>query len=530
MSDQDVPASVQLIGGELPTWSDFDSPWPVPQPGAQFPVVAEALLGRSRILLAGPHGPELVGAVLSTGVEVTCLVRSIPDAITLAERFDGQKVSVACGSLERFKDGQFDAVVALDDVRRLYSPEGPEPTFANGTADLRRLLATDGVLVLAVENELGAHRLSAKTQPETDHSTPAWDRPSSADETRPQSANELMAFVGAPAAWPLYPTLSAPTVAWGPAAATVDRNAYAGVLAALSARAAEVLEHRPMARDPYLLLRRIWRAGRFEELASGWLVVAGATAPIVPPHDLIAHVAGVAEPIWCIDGVPRYGGGQPLPSGALVSDLLLQAVVAPDQQRLRAEIASYAAWLGTLAAPGHARADQVVRTPDGAYAFLALAPGHGHAYTADEQLVASVAVLVDQAERHGYRRTWPSYLTAPEAVAWVAAMRGAPVDQAVLDRLTAGLVATPAEAGARQHEESNASRARWFENKLATAEKQLEPLRKEIAKLKGEVATAKAQKAKVEKDLKALRNSRTVRIGRVVGAPMRKVRKALRGK
>lgn len=536
MSDHDVPASVQLIGGELPTWSDFDSPWPVPHPGAQFPVVAEALAGRNRVLLAGPHGPELVGAVLSTGLssdtEVTCLVRSIPDAKTLAERFDGQKVRVVCGSLERFKDGTFDAVVALDDVRRLYSPEGPEPTFATGTTDLRRLLASDGVLVLAVENELGAHRLSAKTQPETDHSTPAWDKPSSADETRPQSAGELLAVIGAPAAWPLYPTLTSPTVAWGPAAAVVDRNLYAGVLAALSARAAEVLEHRPMARDPYLLLRRIWRAGRFEELASGWLVVAGASTPIVPAPDLIAHVADVAEPIRYVDGVPRYGGGQPLPSGALVSDLLLQAVVAPDQQRLRAEIASYAAWLGTLAAPGHARADQVVRTTDGAYAFLALAPEHGHAYTAEEQLVASIAVLVDQTERHGYRRTWPSYLTAPEAVAWVAAMRGAPVDQAVLDRLTAGLVATTAsaEVGVRQREESNASRARWFEGKLATAEKQLEPLRKEITKLKAEVATAKAQKAKVEKDLKALRNSRTVRIGRIVGAPARKLRKALRGK
>jgi hypothetical protein len=529
MSDHDVPDSVQLLGGELPTWSDLDSPWPVPQPAAQFPVVAEALVGRSRVLVAGPHGPELIGAVLAAGGEVTCLVRSIPDARTLAERFDGQKVSVVCGSLERFKESNFDAVVALDDVRRLYSPEGPEPTFATGTSDLRRLLASDGVLVLAVENELGVHRLSARTQPETDHSAPAWDRPSSADETRPQTAEELLAQVGPAAAWPLYPWLTAPTVVWGPAAAQVDRQTYAGVFAALSAQAAEALEHRPMARDPYLLLRRILRAGRFEELAAGWLVVTGAS---VPSTDLVAHVAGASDPIRYVDGTSRHGDVQPLPAGVLVSDLLLQAIFAPDQQRLRAEIASYAAWLADLPEPGRARVDQVVRSADGAYSVLTLGSEHSAAdeLNAEEQLVSGIAGLVAQAERHGYRRTWPSYLTPAEAVAWVAAMRGAPVDAAVLERFTAGLVATPGQPASRDREESNASRSRWFEGRLATAEKQLELQRREVSRLKTELEVLRRQKAWADRDLSELRTSRTVRIGRAIGGPARRMKRVLKGR
>jgi hypothetical protein len=526
MSDHDVPASVQLLGGELPTWSDFDSPWPVPQPAAQFPIVGDALAGRSRVLLAGPHGPELVGAVLAAVGEVTCVVRSIPDARTLAERFDGQKVTVFCGSLERFKETDFDAVVALDDVRRLYSPEGPEPTFATGTSELRRLLASDGVLVLAVENELGIHRLSSRTQPETDQSTPAWDKPSSADETRPQTVAELLASVGASAAWPLYPWLTAPTVAWGPSAPRLDRTAYAGFFAGLSAQAAQALEHRPMARDPYLLLRRIWRAGRFDEVAAGWLVVSGAA---VPSQDLVAHVAGAAEPILNVDGAPRYGG-QSLPTGALVSDLLLQAIVAPDQRRLRSEIASYAAWVDQQPEPSRAGVDRVVRSADGTYALLELTEPSADDLTAEEQLVAGIAGLVAQAERHGYRRTWPSYLTPAEAVGWVAAMRGAPVDQAVLEKFTAGLESTPAQPGSLQREESNASRARWFEGRLATAEKQLEPLGREIAKLKADLEAARQQKARVERDLLALRSSRTVRLGRAIGRPARTVKRVLKGR
>jgi SAM-dependent methyltransferase len=498
MSDQDVPESVRLIGGEMPTWSDLDSPWPVPGPGAVVPVLAEVLAGRSRVLLAGPHAPELVAAVRAVSGELTCLVRSIPDARRLAETFDGDKLQVVCGSLERAssdayaEEADFDAVVALDDVRRLYSPEGPEPLFGTAVADLRRLLASDGVLVLAVENDLGVHRLTGWSTPETDRSDAAWSPPTGSDATRPRTAGELEGAV-----WSIYPNLESPTVLWGPAAARVDRTAYAGFLAAAATDAARVLEERPSATDPHLLLGRVWRSGRLADFAAGWLMVAEGKD--FDGGDVVAVLPDETVRIGS-DGT-LHAGDRELPAGRLVSDAMTAAILAPDQAGLRSVVTAYDQWLNRYVAKP-VTADRVVLREDGECdPLLPLATASG--LTAEEQLVTDVAELVNRAERYGYRRTWPTHLTRPEAVAWVVAMRGRPADPAVVERLvpvTGPVADTPAAREQLERTaEANASRARWFEEKLAAAEKQLTPLRAEISRLKQQPVAAKPKKSRLRR-------------------------------
>lgn len=486
MSDHDVPESVRLIGGEMPTWSDLDSPWPVPGAGAQLPVLTEALTGRSRVLLTGPHGPDLVAAVQAMSGELTCLVRSIPDARTLAETFDGEKLQIICGSLERYAgDADFDAVVALDDIGRLYSPEGPEPVFETALADLRRVVASDGVLVLAVENDLGVHRLTGWSTPETDQSTAAWVPPIGSDASRPRSADAARDLVGG-TVWSAYPHLAGPTVLWGPAAGRVDPTAYAGVFAAAATDAARALEERPLTTDPHLLLGRIWRTGYLAESAAGWLIVAGGNGS----DDVVATVSD--ETIRLGPDGPLFAGDRELSPGRLVSDVMMQAIVAPDQAGLRSVLTAYDQWLNRYVA-SPVTADRVVLDQDGECAVL-LPSTTVSELTAEQQLVTDVAELVNRAERYGYRRTWPAHLTRPEAVAWVVAMRGRPADPAVIEQVVPAIGPVADTPAAREQlersAESNASRARWFEDKLAAAEKQLAPLREEIARLKQDLAKA----------------------------------------
>jgi hypothetical protein len=559
MSDHDLPGWVRLLGGEMPTWSDLTSAWEPARRGAQLPVLLAALAGRSRVLVAGPHEPDLLTAVADAiDGELTCLVRSIPDARLLAEAFDtvadGSRVRVVCGSLERYDETGYDAVVALDDVGRLYSTEGPEPAFGTALADLRRLLAPDGVLVVMVDNELGVHWLTADVQPEADQSEPAWSRPPAADDTRPRGLAELAERFGSGAAiWPVYPLPSAPVVAWGPAAGSVDRTEHAGLFAALSDPAARSLERvRPEA-DVASLMRRVWRSGRLPEFAAGWLVVAGPAAgpaagsgagPGSARGEVVAWlVADQGEPVAVrlADGRPVLPDGSEVPAGRLLSDVLTQAVLAPDQAALRSAIRGYANWLATLTDVAPAAADRVVLGTGGEHRLLDLGgPGPVPvAKTADDQLLVAVADLVRRVERHGYRRTWPSHLTPAEAVAWVAAMRGEPVPDDVVRRIAAdagldrplapdtGVPAAVAVA-AERFEESNASRARWFETRLKTAEKQLAAAWSEVDKARRQGPRATAGNTRLGERLKAAESFRTMRIGRAVRAPLRRAKRLAR--
>ncbi|MCU7729743.1 class I SAM-dependent methyltransferase [Actinoplanes sp. KI2] len=547
MSDHDLPGRVRLLGGEMPAWSDHTSAWEPARSGAHLPILLAALAGRSRVLVAGPHEPDLLAAVAGAiDGELTCLVRSIPDARLVSEALDaeadGSRVRVVCGSLERFDDTGYDAVVALDDVVRLYSTEGPEPAFGTALADLRRLLTPDGVLVVMVHNELGVHRLTAEVQPEADQSEPAWSRPADADDTRPRGLADLAEQFGPGAAiWPVYPLPSAPVLAWGPAAGSVDRTEHAGLLAALSEPAVRVLERTRPPADVPSLMRRVWRSGRLPEFAAGWLVVSAPTADPTA-DDVVAWLAAdrsAPVAVRLAGGRPVLPDGSAVPAGPLLSDVLAQAVVAPDQAALRSAVRGYAEWLATLSDVASAPACRVVVGAGGEHRPLALGdPGPTPvAKTADEQLLIAVAELVRRVEQHGYRRTWPSHLTPAEAVAWVAAMRGTPVPDDAVRRVVAdaGLdqplaprsgVPVAVTAAAERFEESNAARARWFETRLKAAETQLATAWSEVAKARG--AYRQIARGQLTTRLKEAAPPSALRLGRAVKGRLRGAKRLTR--
>jgi hypothetical protein len=532
MSDNELPALVRMIGGELPTWSDLGSAWEPARRGVQIPILSPVLGSRSRVLVAGPHEPDLIVALADAGAgRLTCLVRSVPDARVLAEALERTGVRIVCGSLERYDETGYDAVVALDGIGRLYSTEGPEATFAAALADLRRLSTPDAVLAVMVHNELGLHRLTAPVRPEADHSEPAFARPPGADDTLPGNLAELTALWGAGAAiWPVYPLPGAPAVGWGPAAGSVDPAEYGGLFAALCAGPARTLALRNPAADASLLLRTIWRSGHLPDLAPGWLVVAGEGAGVA--DDVVAWTVaaqGEAEVVRLAGTRPVLPDGSDVPAGQLVSDLLLQAVVAPDQAALRSAVRGYANWLAEQSESAPATAGGVVLGPDGIHRLLTIGSAAGPAAkTADEQLLVAIADLVREVESHGYRRTWPSYLTPAEAVGWVAAMRGDPLPADLVQQVAMSAEPAPAAAAVpavqevrARFEESNASRARWFETRLQSAEKQLSVAYRELDQVRLQVARAEAEKSRISERLKALQSSRTMRVMRAVRHPLR---------
>jgi hypothetical protein len=532
VSDHEPPEPVRMIGGELPTWSDLGSAREPARRGVQIPILSPVLRSRSRVLLAGPHEPDLIVALAdAVAGRLTCLVRSIPDAQMLAETLGPAGIRVVCGSLERYDETGYDAVVALDGIGRLYSTEGPEATYAAALADLRRLSTPSGVLAVMVDNELGLHGLTAPVQPEADHSESAFARPPGADDSLPGNLADLIALSGTGAAiWPVYPLPGAPAVAWGPAAGSVDPSEYGGLFAALCAGPARTLAQRNPAADAGLLLRRIWRSGHLADLAPGWLVVTGVDGGA---DDVVAWTVasqGDAEVVRLAGTRPVLTDGSGVPAGQLLSDLLLQAAVAPDQAALRSTVRGYAGWLAHLSEPAPATAERVIVGADGSHHLLTVGSAAGPAAkTADEQLLVSITDLVREVESHGYRRTWPSYLTPAEAVSWVAAMRGEPLPADLVQQVAISAEPEPAapvtapvvqEVRAR-FEESNASRARWFETRLRSTEKQLSVAYRELDQARLRVAQAEAEKTRINARFKALQSSRTMRVMRAVRHPLR---------
>ncbi|WP_199509624.1 hypothetical protein [Nucisporomicrobium flavum] len=271
----------RLIGGEMLVWSDLDGthgPGPV-RGEALAPFLAAA---RGRTLVAGPHDPALLAGL--TGA--TVLVRGVPDA----ERLAGLPgLEVLCGSVAKLAaEEPFDTVIALDGLERLGTAEHDELSWAQTLDVLRGVLKPDGLLMLALENPLGVHRLVAPPRPPSDSDwTPAWD------DTRPAGPGPLTGS-GASRVYALYPDPVRPRVVLE---TTRDDAAAEAVVAGAFDDDAEVLT------DPVPPALASLRQGHV--LAPAWVVVAArtrdalrtpATAPGAAPgtRTLLSRIAGAA--------------------------------------------------------------------------------------------------------------------------------------------------------------------------------------------------------------------------------------------
>ncbi|GID96422.1 hypothetical protein ACFQFC_21645 [Amorphoplanes digitatis] len=379
----------ELIGGEMADFSDRE---PVGGALAAYLIGLLRPLG-GRVLLAGPHAPALVGT-LAEFAEVTCLVRSQPDAAALA----GRGATVLCGSLAKLTGAErYDAVVALDGVDRLCSVEGPQYDWAESVRALHRVLRPGGALLLSVENELGVHRLVDRATVTFAHTTDAW-RPEGEFGTKPGSPDRLESRLAAEgltvgwlgAAWPLP---AAPAFAATPAAL---RDGPSGALsAAATASVAAAFAGRPVLSDPRRLTAAAIRAGVGAEFAPCWLALAfrGAELGVLVPPVLTGA-----------------GPAADLPAGRVLEELLIGACLRHDLPAIRRLLAG---WVAREPAAGF---DNVLVDGD-TYTVLDPARATGE----------PGAVLREFAETllaGGYAQPWPAAADVPSLTVILLAAAG----------------------------------------------------------------------------------------------------------
>src|SRR5918992_213512 len=163
MTDADQLSGVRLIGGGMFSWSDDDAAaGRLPAGSGVLTELAARTLPRAgRALVLGPHDRQLVDLVVDRCAEVTCLLRSLPDARALAERHaDHRGLIVQCGGLDAFTAREpYDVVVAFDGFGRLLSVDRLDLRSAESFERTTAMIAPGGLLLLGAENELGLHRL-----------------------------------------------------------------------------------------------------------------------------------------------------------------------------------------------------------------------------------------------------------------------------------------------------------------------------------------------------------------------------------
>lgn len=391
----------RLIGGEMLWWSDLDGQHgPGPSRGAALAALAKTARGRT--LVAGPHDPALIDALAVE--DLTLLVRGVPDAEALANRYAGRPgVTVLCGGLEKLgATTAYDTVVALDGLTRLSTVEGSELGWGEALDLLLGVLATDGVLLLSAENLFGLHRLVALPRELSDSD---WVPSGQYDPTRPLGLPRLIerlssAGVSRGGYFAAYPQPEAPTVLLGEAILGDER--VQGYVSAILRRASTA--GGPALTDPGRLAVDALRHGVAAGLAPAWIVVAARGAAPELPDGLLAFgpTAKVLE-------------ASALPVGRTLDELLIGACLRRDLPAVRELLG---AWQAGAAAG--VPADQVVVGPDGSLHGLVDAGAPVAA------LRDFAATLIDG----GYAHPWPAPTGVVDLTLTLAAMTGRELDPA----------------------------------------------------------------------------------------------------
>ncbi|MEU8656875.1 hypothetical protein [Actinoplanes philippinensis] len=500
---------IRMIGGEMPEYAEEHPP----AGGVLFRHLLDRLPTGIRVLVAGPHDAGLISA-LAERRDVTCLVRSQPDATTIPD------VTVLCGTLSKLTDAdRYDLVIALDGVGRLCSPEDTPLDWAESVRVLARSLRPGGTLLLTVENELGVHRLVDPGTPTAARAGDAWrplgeygDTPGRPDRLAAVLAAEGLPVAALAAAWPLP---FSPTLLVTPE--TLGRGPLDALAALAAAAVSPVYAGRPVLSDPRRLAASAVRRGIGAELAPAWLVVAQratrpgpAVVPLPPalfagPSGTVTEVVGTPDRGWLRrvvrgwspvpppvpgdstgsrpgppatgrqPGAPagspatdRHGGptpSGPLPGGRLLEERLLSAAVGHELPALRRLLTGWMTEL-PMAAAGNVLVD------GDRYALLDPAvPDQPDA------LARFAHTLLDG----GYHHPWPG-VTDPARL--IAVLAGA-----------AGLDTVPETAGTdgppgRREQEAQLDALR---QRLADAEERCRFFEIELEKREAELGRAKTQ-------------------------------------
>lgn len=350
----DAPDGVQLIGGEMPSWSDLDR---LTEPGVIAEAAAAALPDEaSNILLIGPWASALLPDLAGRTVDV--LVRGVPDA----QRITGAR-SVLCGALDRLTaDAAYDVVVVLDPPETVLSPDSPGMSHTDALGLAADALAPGGTLIALLPNEIALDRLTPREHVGEAGDDAWWVGTQGYDLRRPfhSDLRTILADAGLHlwAGRSVLPSLTEPLVVLN--SADDDANVVA----------VQVLAHHAYRVDGALTAIDAVESGAVRELATAWLLVAGHT----PDRRSIPEV------------VPAFAPEDALETHRLP---LLRALKSHNLDRVRVQLAAYQSDAGSesrCAAGLLDLADQV-QGQVGAHPF---------APELDTQAVASeLAVLVD---------------------------------------------------------------------------------------------------------------------------------------
>ncbi|MCG5467243.1 class I SAM-dependent methyltransferase [Micromonospora sp. LAH09] len=490
MTTETAPSGrITLPGGEMLAWSDL--PQKRLADGGPLAALATRLVPPgARVLVAGPHDPALLDQL--GHAEVTCLLRSHPDAVALAHRAAQVVVGGPAGLPD---DETYDVVIAAAGLDPVESVEGTRLGWDGVLARLVAAVAPGGALLLRLDNPLGLHRLVATTPWYAGRDDSAWVIGGVLDRGHPANRDQLRerlteAGLRPAACWAAYPDAGSPTALLD--ADHLDRDTGCGLFdAVLHGACAGGFTSDTVLQDPARLAVDALHAGRAADLAPGWLVLAHRPAadPSAPAADQDLPVAlmqtgrpgsGVLEVLHGPSGW-RWGHAAatgtevpaaapfasreaayrdadalsgPVPAGRLLRTLLLDAALRRDLATLRTLLVGYAGWLadhadgdgGIAGAAALAATDNVV--VDGErYAVLDPSWRATGPLPADVVLARGLWRFAAALLTGGYAHPWSSTLDVAGLTVVLGGLAGHDLDRATV----AAAVETEAAVAAALH-------------------------------------------------------------------------------
>ncbi|MEU4552349.1 class I SAM-dependent methyltransferase [Micromonospora violae] len=471
MTTETAPASrITLPGGEMLAWSDLPQDR-LANGGPVAALAARLVPPGTRVLVAGPHNPALLDQL--SHAEVTCLLRSHPDAVALAHR--AARVVVG-GPAGLPADETYDVVIAAAGLDPVESVEGTRLGWDGVLARLATAVRPGGALLLHLDNPLGLHRLVDSTPWYARRDDSAWEIGGVLDRAHPANRDQLrerLAVVGLrPAAcWAAYPEVGAPTALLD--ADHLDRDAGSGLFdAVLHGACAGGFTGAEVLQDPARLAVDALHAGRAADLAPGWLTLAYRPADAATPtvdRDLPVALVQTGRPglgvLEVLHGPSGWRWGLipatdattptaapfasrtaayrdadalsgPVPAGRLLRTLLLDAALRRDLVTVRALLRGYAGWLTDQADPDGriagaaalAGTDNVVVDGD-RYAVLDPSWRAAAALPADVVLARGLWRFAAGLLTGGYAHPWPSTLDVAGLTVVLGGLAGHDLDR-----------------------------------------------------------------------------------------------------
>jgi hypothetical protein len=441
----DNQLAVDVVRGEMQPWSDYSGKrGPVRGPVLRA-LLDDVLPEQARTLIVGPHGADLVEAVVAKASETTLLVRSVSDATELSEQF-GDKLQVVAGALDGLAGADkpaFDVVVAADGLDRVLGYDSDDLDWSQRLDALAAVASPEAVLVLGLENEFSLTNLLDRRPADERHADDEW-RPLHDDPSRPVSTDQLaseLARVGfessvAYAAFSVEETPFALLSAEVAAAARPGQLPARLAVEALEAAAVAVPLLAPVAEGA----ESAARAGLLGATPTGWIAVTGSVRHPVyaqtPGHPSVltadatdtgwsvavtAGTADAASPELRFDGeaVPSA-----VPGGVTAETLLFRLAAAEDVPGFRDLAGRLGDWARSqTGSQTLLRWDDVV--VDGQSFAFGVSPWQTVAEESKKDLLAAAWQRFHDRLISGHRRhPWPPWMIGDDLVSTWLAMSG----------------------------------------------------------------------------------------------------------